>query len=51
MANGTPDERSPGPDADHMGRMSSSSTLAVSPHTHFLFLSFSSHKSIEVTYE
>ncbi|XP_026076723.1 protein ECT2-like isoform X3 [Carassius auratus] len=30
MANGTPDERSPGPDADHMGRMSSSSTLAIS---------------------
>uniref|UniRef100_A0A9J7XI42 Epithelial cell transforming 2 n=1 Tax=Cyprinus carpio carpio TaxID=630221 RepID=A0A9J7XI42_CYPCA len=30
MANGTPDERSPGPDADHMGRMSSSSTLAMS---------------------
>uniref|UniRef100_A0A673JPG7 Protein ECT2-like n=1 Tax=Sinocyclocheilus rhinocerous TaxID=307959 RepID=A0A673JPG7_9TELE len=29
MANGTPDERSPGPDADHMGRMSSSSTLAA----------------------
>uniref|UniRef100_A0A672SQ70 Epithelial cell transforming 2 n=1 Tax=Sinocyclocheilus grahami TaxID=75366 RepID=A0A672SQ70_SINGR len=41
MANGTPDERSPGPDADHMGRMSSSSTLAVSPHTHFLL--FSTH--------
>ncbi|XP_059385264.1 protein ECT2-like isoform X3 [Carassius carassius] len=30
MANGTPDERSPGPDADLMGRMSSSSTLAIS---------------------
>uniref|UniRef100_A0A671PVK8 Protein ECT2-like n=1 Tax=Sinocyclocheilus anshuiensis TaxID=1608454 RepID=A0A671PVK8_9TELE len=30
MANGTPDERSPGPDADHMGRMFSSSTLAMS---------------------
>ncbi|XP_059385268.1 protein ECT2-like isoform X7 [Carassius carassius] len=29
MANGTPDERSPGPDADLMGRMSSSSTLAA----------------------
>uniref|UniRef100_A0A671PYR5 Protein ECT2-like n=1 Tax=Sinocyclocheilus anshuiensis TaxID=1608454 RepID=A0A671PYR5_9TELE len=29
MANGTPDERSPGPDADHMGRMFSSSTLAA----------------------
>ncbi|XP_077059146.1 protein ECT2 isoform X5 [Siphateles boraxobius] len=30
LANGTPDERSPGPDGDHMGRMSSSSTLAMS---------------------
>ncbi|XP_067288153.1 protein ECT2 isoform X2 [Pseudorasbora parva] len=30
MANGTPDERSPGLDGDHMGRMSSSSTLAMS---------------------
>nr|XP_005155776.1 protein ECT2 isoform X2 [Danio rerio] len=30
MANGTPDERSPCPDADRMSRMSSSSTLAMS---------------------
>ncbi|XP_058648161.1 protein ECT2 isoform X5 [Onychostoma macrolepis] len=30
LANGTPDERSPGPDADHMGRMCSSATLAMS---------------------
>ncbi|XP_016425511.1 protein ECT2 isoform X3 [Sinocyclocheilus rhinocerous] len=30
LANGTPDDKSPGPDADHMGRMSSSSTLAMS---------------------
>ncbi|XP_043108878.1 protein ECT2 isoform X2 [Puntigrus tetrazona] len=30
LANGTPDEKSPGPDADHMGRMSSSSTLSMS---------------------
>uniref|UniRef100_A0A8C2HIP1 Epithelial cell transforming 2 n=1 Tax=Cyprinus carpio TaxID=7962 RepID=A0A8C2HIP1_CYPCA len=58
MANGTPDERSPGPDADHMGRMSSSSTLAVSPHkqTHIFFsfphsLSIYSHKSTDLTYE
>ncbi|XP_016425514.1 protein ECT2 isoform X5 [Sinocyclocheilus rhinocerous] len=29
LANGTPDDKSPGPDADHMGRMSSSSTLAA----------------------
>ncbi|KAF4107602.1 protein ECT2 isoform X6 [Onychostoma macrolepis] len=29
LANGTPDERSPGPDADHMGRMCSSATLAA----------------------
>ncbi|NP_001003883.1 protein ECT2 [Danio rerio] len=29
MANGTPDERSPCPDADRMSRMSSSSTLAT----------------------
>uniref|UniRef100_A0A673ITA3 Epithelial cell transforming 2 n=1 Tax=Sinocyclocheilus rhinocerous TaxID=307959 RepID=A0A673ITA3_9TELE len=37
LANGTPDDKSPGPDADHMGRMSSSSTLAVSLHTHTHF--------------
>ncbi|XP_026104493.1 protein ECT2-like isoform X5 [Carassius auratus] len=30
LANGTPDDKSPGPDGDHMGRMSSSSTLAMS---------------------
>ncbi|XP_059393402.1 protein ECT2-like isoform X3 [Carassius carassius] len=30
LANGTPDDKSPGPDADHIGRMSSSSTLAMS---------------------
>uniref|UniRef100_A0A672S5C3 Protein ECT2-like n=1 Tax=Sinocyclocheilus grahami TaxID=75366 RepID=A0A672S5C3_SINGR len=30
LANGTPDDKSPGPDADHMGRMFSSSTLAMS---------------------
>ncbi|XP_059393406.1 protein ECT2-like isoform X7 [Carassius carassius] len=29
LANGTPDDKSPGPDADHIGRMSSSSTLAA----------------------
>ncbi|XP_026131063.1 protein ECT2-like isoform X7 [Carassius auratus] len=29
LANGTPDDKSPGPDGDHMGRMSSSSTLAA----------------------
>uniref|UniRef100_A0A672S6L4 Protein ECT2-like n=1 Tax=Sinocyclocheilus grahami TaxID=75366 RepID=A0A672S6L4_SINGR len=29
LANGTPDDKSPGPDADHMGRMFSSSTLAA----------------------
>uniref|UniRef100_A0A8C1WEY6 Epithelial cell transforming 2 n=1 Tax=Cyprinus carpio TaxID=7962 RepID=A0A8C1WEY6_CYPCA len=58
MANGTPDERSPGPDADHMGRMSSSSTLAVSSHTpiHIFFsfphsLSIYSHKSTDLTCE
>uniref|UniRef100_A0A671MQ66 Epithelial cell transforming 2 n=1 Tax=Sinocyclocheilus anshuiensis TaxID=1608454 RepID=A0A671MQ66_9TELE len=34
LANGTPDDKSPGPDVDHMGRLSSSSTLAVSLHTH-----------------
>uniref|UniRef100_A0A672S537 Protein ECT2-like n=1 Tax=Sinocyclocheilus grahami TaxID=75366 RepID=A0A672S537_SINGR len=34
LANGTPDDKSPGPDADHMGRMFSSSTLAVSLHSH-----------------
>uniref|UniRef100_A0A671MTW1 Epithelial cell transforming 2 n=1 Tax=Sinocyclocheilus anshuiensis TaxID=1608454 RepID=A0A671MTW1_9TELE len=30
LANGTPDDKSPGPDVDHMGRLSSSSTLAMS---------------------
>ncbi|XP_051957143.1 protein ECT2 [Xyrauchen texanus] len=30
LANGTPDEKSPGLDLDHMGRMTSSSTLAMS---------------------
>uniref|UniRef100_A0A8C2BQ23 Epithelial cell transforming 2 n=1 Tax=Cyprinus carpio TaxID=7962 RepID=A0A8C2BQ23_CYPCA len=34
LANGTPDDKSPGLDGDHMGRTSSSSTLAVSLHTH-----------------
>uniref|UniRef100_A0A671MXM8 Epithelial cell transforming 2 n=1 Tax=Sinocyclocheilus anshuiensis TaxID=1608454 RepID=A0A671MXM8_9TELE len=29
LANGTPDDKSPGPDVDHMGRLSSSSTLAA----------------------
>uniref|UniRef100_A0A672S6U0 Protein ECT2-like n=1 Tax=Sinocyclocheilus grahami TaxID=75366 RepID=A0A672S6U0_SINGR len=38
LANGTPDDKSPGPDADHMGRMFSSSTLAVSLHSHHVLL-------------
>uniref|UniRef100_A0A671MRU7 Epithelial cell transforming 2 n=1 Tax=Sinocyclocheilus anshuiensis TaxID=1608454 RepID=A0A671MRU7_9TELE len=37
LANGTPDDKSPGPDVDHMGRLSSSSTLAVSLHTHITY--------------
>uniref|UniRef100_A0A673ILD7 Epithelial cell transforming 2 n=1 Tax=Sinocyclocheilus rhinocerous TaxID=307959 RepID=A0A673ILD7_9TELE len=48
LANGTPDDKSPGPDADHMGRMSSSSTLALnlcSITCQFSWLAFPSQRT------